>query len=369
MKTFFIRIESSERGLSLIELLVAVAVGLVLMSGIYRVFLTSDTGYRYNEQLARLQENSRYLSGLLGREIRMAGYQGCAGNNFANLLTAASQDDFTYRFGRAIEGFEATSITSWTESDGSSRNASNLDTLYGLTDPIGGSDVLVVRGIDNSLIQILSTQPDTSAVLKIPADTGIQDNDVLMIVNCPDSALFAVYNKSGGDTSMNHPTGTNTPENQYKFDTPGSPFSLSFPAGSEVFRNVTTVYYVRDSDSSSAISPSLYRKVGTDPVEELIPGVENMQVLYGEDTDGDRNVDVFRAANSVANWDDVVAVRVGFLLRSSNEIAKKSYDTANYNINGTSIDPLGNGTPAAPVDDRRLRQVLVTTVGLRNRLP
>ncbi len=357
---------SSQKGLSLVELMVATAIGLLLMAGIHRVYISSDTSYRYNEQLSRLQENGRFLADIFGREIRMAGYQGCSGDNFQNLLYPAHQALFTYNFAVAVEGFEATSASQW---DSGAENAASLNANYGISDAVGNSDILVVRGPDSDIGRVLSTSPDTSASLDIPDNTGIQTKDIVMAVNCPDAALFAVINVTpgaAGKLALVHNTGAGqTPGNERDFSSAG----LSFPAGSEVYRNVTTIYYVRDKDPGAGVSPSLYRKQGTAPVEELVEGVESLQVLYGEDTNSDRNIDNYVTADAVVDWANVVAVRIGMLLRSPGEIGKKSFDSRLYTVNGTAIDPLGNGTPAAPVDDRRLRQISVTTVGIRNRLP
>ncbi len=50
------------------------------------------------------------------------------------------------------------------------------------------------------------------------------------------------------------------------------------------------------------IWPALYRKVGASDAEELVRGVENMQIEYGEDLDANWTADVYRTADAVANW-------------------------------------------------------------------
>jgi len=356
---------ADSRGMTLVELLIAAAIGLILLGGIYQIYVSSITSYRTDDELARLQENGRFAFDFMVPTIRNAGYRGCIAPNLQNLLNAASQGSFSINFDNAVEGFEASSATQWTDSGGTSYTKTSLDTTFAIAEALGGSDVLVVRGPDPNFASLASTQPDTSATLKVPNNSpGIATNDILMTINCPDAAIFAVTNWTASSGTIAHNTGLAVPGNDFKFDDVG----MSFPAGSEIIKQVSTVYYVRDKDTSAAFDPGFYRKVGTAAAEELIEGVENMQVLYGVDTDGDNSVDNYRAASAVTNWDQVIAVRVGLLVRSVNEIAKFPDDTKTYSINGTVINPLGNGTPAAPVDDKRLRQVFVTTVGLRNRV-
>ena len=63
-------------GLSLVELLISLLLGLFLTSGIVSVYLGSKQNYFYEEQAARIQENGRYAMRLLQRELTMAGFFG-----------------------------------------------------------------------------------------------------------------------------------------------------------------------------------------------------------------------------------------------------------------------------------------------------
>jgi type IV pilus assembly protein PilW len=120
--------------------------------------------------------------------------------------------------------------------------------------------------------------------------------------------------------------------------------------------------------------PGLYRQVfdinanspGQAPVEfaeRLIDGVENIQILYGEDTTGnDRVADTYVDANSVGDWVNVVSVKLAVLFATVEEDFSAPFDTKNdYQLLDQTIDP----TPGA--NDRRRRKVVEATVSLRNR--
>ena len=64
----------AQRGVTLVELMVSVAVGALLLIGTITVFMQSKTGFTVNESLARLQENANYAFDVLEPEIRMAHY-------------------------------------------------------------------------------------------------------------------------------------------------------------------------------------------------------------------------------------------------------------------------------------------------------
>ena len=93
---------------------------------------------------------------------------------------------------------------------------------------------------------------------------------------------------------------------------------------------------------------------------ELVEGVEDMQITYGEDTDGDRTADAYRDADSVFDWSAVVSARIHLLVRSKDN-----------NLSDAPMDYVFNGATVAgsslPTSDRYLRREFTATVTVRNR--
>jgi type IV pilus assembly protein PilW len=113
--------------------------------------------------------------------------------------------------------------------------------------------------------------------------------------------------------------------------------------------------------------PSLYRAVfdeaGTALAEELVEGVENMQVTYGVDTNGDGRADNYQTAALVADWNTVQTVRIGLLLATS-------YSTTSQTEQRQDTTPfydIGGMAQIAVQPDNRRRRVVVETVKIRNR--
>ncbi len=75
-----------QAGLSLIELMIAMVIGLVLILGLVQVFGASRQAYQLSQGIARNQENGRFAVDFLSRDLRMAGHTGCV--NDQQLLTA-----------------------------------------------------------------------------------------------------------------------------------------------------------------------------------------------------------------------------------------------------------------------------------------
>lgn len=342
----FARYRQCQRGLSLVELLVAMAIGLVLLGGIYQAFFGSTTTYESQQGSARLQESGRFAVNVIGREIRLAGYFGCLSNVSTLTNTLNNSTTFLNNFAMGIEGFEATSSTAWDRALPAS-----------LTNPLGGNDILTIRSVDPATrVTITTAMPDSSADLKTTpplagAPAPLADGDIVLISDCQNSAVFQITNYTLATGNVVHNTGVLSPGNATK--NLGSPFG----AGAEITKvNVTTFYLANNPQGQ----PALFRVLGAGVPEELAEGVELMQLLYGIDNNNDRVLDGYVAANAVTNWDQVLSVRIALLLRSPNEVAKGELDPASYDLNGTLYDP---------PDDRRMRQVLTTTVSLRNRLP
>ena len=64
-------------GMSLVEILVAMAVGLVLLAGLIQVWASSRQTYRFAEAQARVQESGRYAVQMLAEELRSTRSLGC----------------------------------------------------------------------------------------------------------------------------------------------------------------------------------------------------------------------------------------------------------------------------------------------------
>lgn len=106
---------------------------------------------------------------------------------------------------------------------------------------------------------------------------------------------------------------------------------------------------------------------------ELIEGVQDMQIVYGEDMDapgtpGYGVVDPpYKDATDVVNWSNVLSVRINLLMNSLEDNLTTALQTANFPADTGDANKGGNVyTPAST--DRRLRQSFSTTINIRNRL-
>src|SRR5690242_20585069 len=81
----------SAKGFTLVELMIALTLGLVVVGSVISVMLANKRTYRSNEALSQIQESARTAFELLARDARQAGVNGCDnGARIANVLTAGT---------------------------------------------------------------------------------------------------------------------------------------------------------------------------------------------------------------------------------------------------------------------------------------
>lgn len=352
-----------QAGMSLIELMIAMTLGLVVLGGVATAFLGSKQSYRVNDNLARMQESARYAFDILSKDIRMAGYYGCAGNISSPTNTLNNATAHAWDFSRGISGFEAVSASTWSPAlpDGGSPTygPTSGSPVYGPSGAKGGNDIVTVRGITGSGIRVLDHPggtPPGSADIKITAGSGLRAGDIVMVADCSKAAIFQVTNINAAgsfDNTVHNTGGTHVPGNSIQ--ALGNNYE-----GAEVVRISTRTYYVREvlDDGITVTPPSLYRRVGAETAEKLVEGVEGMQILYGVDTTGDFSVDSYQNADWVetnAQWPNVITAQVNLLVRSPDDRVANAPQT--YHFNGANVT----------ATDRRLRQSFSSIITLRNR--
>ena len=335
--------------MTLVEIMISLLIGAFLIGGVLQIFLSTKQTYRMQESLSRLQENGRFAMDFLTKDIRMAGFIGCSSRvTLTNTLNAPT--NYFYAFDRAIEGFESTSASAWTPT---------MDAVA-ITSPLGGSDVITIRRADDQSFSV-TTHAATTAALTLDATAtstnleaaGFLDSDgnnnctIAVASDCSAASVFQVSAVAG--SVFSHDTGGSCAPGNSAND-----LGKTYVDG-DVYPINTISYYVRTNPNNQ---PALYRRIGSNPAEELVEGIENMQILYGEDTDNDGTANYYVPAGTVGlNMGRVVSVRVSLLTR-----------TLEDNIAAQPLDYTYNDATTTPAD-RRLRRVFTSTIAIRNRLP
>jgi type IV pilus assembly protein PilW len=337
-----------QSGMTLIEIMIAVTISLVLLSGIMQVFLASKQTYRIQDGTSRLQENARFAMRFLTQTIRMAGYSGCSGGsvtpvNIVDLDGDGLADPVTNFAGDGLEGYEYADLPLALTS------ANSLTAAEVLPD----TDIIVILRGSSENVQLTGNMTTDNANIQISAASqaavGFTDDDILFISDCEAADVFSINNVSnaGTKTTMAHSSANNT----------GPKLSKAYKADAVVMKLEKIAYYAGTNANGN---PALFRRYmqGQNMVtEELVEGVASLQFQYGEDTTGDRHANRYVNAPNVTNFANVVAVRIGLLMHTEEEI-NPGTDTSTYQVLDFLVDP---------ADDRRARHIFTNTSKLRNK--
>lgn len=371
------------KGLSLIELLIAMVLGLTLSAGVVQVYVSTTISERSQDARLHLQENGRFALNFLSREVRMGGYLGCLGalrgvtvNNTLDTPPASFQPEF------GVQGWEAAGT------DPGSVNNSVKDvavvatnTVEWASDPGGVNIIPVVNAVPNSdIIRIWSAVGSAGSVSAINQGTpptitaesavGIQVNDFLILSDCEQADFVqacAVTADAGPATTSTISLSTACNPGNNVGARISSMASGANPA--EVMLLQGTMFYVGKRGDTATNTPALFQRrlsatATAGVAEELIEGVESMQILYGVNLDQDvRNtVDSYLPADQVPDWNDVISVRISLLMQAIEDGIVPA--PQQYTFDGVTYGPAGAG--ALPADNR-VRRVFTNTISLRNR--
>lgn len=345
-----VRRSDRQRGLTLTELMVSVAISIAVLVALSNVYLGSRAAYRTNEALARVQEAGRVALDSIARDLRAAGDMGCLSRG-AQVTVYSNPRPAGLASTGAIHGYEGAVGFSYPK---------GIERLSG----DGQSDVMRILAIDAIARADIVGESDVAAASITLADNraGFEPNDVLLASDCERAAIFTVTGVQSNPVRLLHGDAGNG-----GLDTPAHRISPPFKAQSRAFvaRLGSATYFIGRSREIRNAPPSLYR-ADLDRTERVAENVEDLDFLYGLDDDGDGAVDRYLRADQIGGgrWNDVLSVRVGLVVVSAEAAVPGGGQVVRLrDIDG---DTVLDAQPAA--GDRRLRQVFTTTVSLRNRL-
>jgi type IV pilus assembly protein PilW len=345
--------------------MVAIAVGLLLMGGAISIFVSNKRTYEVTEELSRLQENARYALQIMLDEIRMAGYAGCGTDLSRVTSTIVAAPGSLLAFGvngGGLEGIDGVAdVSTWSPSGAAlGFAASRITTVQDNT----GADAITLRyagGIGRRVLA--NTTKDT---VQVEAPATVAAGQPAALLDCGAGTTFIVDELDTAGTVATITAAVAFPQ---EFETSGTQF---FPRVS----SLRAVRYFIGTGDAGGNSRSLRRVTVAGGDEELVEGIEQMQILYGVDVTGDGQPDSYVAAGSAnlsnaLQWSQVVSVRLGLLMRTVTESGAQ-VDTRAYDLfTGQSFANLGacGGGPGCvdPPDLRVRHRVFSTTVFLRNR--
>ena len=314
---------ANSRGMTLIELMVATTLGMLVL-GVVTVIFSGTSGNRASlERGGRLAENAAYAIEVLSDEVRMAGF--FAETNFTGVTWQVPDPCATTL---AAQGWSQAPFTAPAPIVG----YQGSDAVPGcIGNRKAGTAVVVTRRAS------ADTTPPASATGAYFLQASKCSSDPASWVFSGDPSTFTLHN-------------------------------LDCATIADIREGVVRSYYVSTCNECGIDNvPTLKRAelVGTQmTITPLVEGVENLQFLYGFDTDGDGNPDIYRASLSGVvgaadnDWSNVVSVKLYVLARSTD--AEQGY------VDSAKTFDLGPAGVTAPAGDAYKRLLLTSMVRLNN---
>ncbi|MCB1686760.1 MAG: PilW family protein [Pseudomonadales bacterium] len=331
-------------GFSMVELILALGLGLVVTAGIVQLFVGNNQTYSLLTGQSRLQESARYAMEFITQSARSAGYFGCDPENdkIYNTLNGPWTSLYEMDLTNPIQAYNytgngtATGPGDWTPTlaplprvAGPATNMVNAGTGIDLTTVIPGTDFLVFRRVEIPGAPIAGiVQPNTNPIVVIDeGDFDFAVNDFAVISNCEQAALFRITGVAAGPAapsgeptfSLTRGAGAGIYENAAgrTLSDEGIPYGTGVNGqATTVGRVITDIYYIARGagvNNRGQNPRALWRRSGTTAPVELVEGVENLQVLVGIDntpTDNNNSANRYIDFNALGATDIVRSLRI-----------------------------------------------------------
>ena len=352
--------QPTQRGYTLLELLVAMTIGIVLIGAVIMVYVTQTQIYKATNSQAGTQNAENAIAALVTPAIRAAGFMGCSNiwQPFVSNLNAGGPAPVgTLATPSLLAGYDASGTAGTGTLTLTQRNPANDSVVTHWTPNLNatlasqvetGSDVLVVLGaLPGSQPVAVTTITSAATILTVQSATGLAAGQLAVVSDCGKATIFKITGVAG--TTLTHAAGASALDNV----TAALPVNFNSPWLIPIQQ--TAIYVAQGQGGQSVLMLATYSG-GAWTASPLVPGVQTLQVLYGVDTDADGVVDKYVPASALTAATPVFSVRLGFLIEGQPGSAGPTNPTQ-FTILGTTVN--------IPQDTRQ-RRVYEMTVNLRN---
>lgn len=331
---------SGQRGLTLIELMVSLVLGLIIVGGVLNIFVSTNQTAKVNDSLMRVQENARTAFDLMARDIREAGQNPCGSKLVANTLRSSGSIPVWADWNAGtLHGYDDTEDVPTIKAFGTVTN-----------DRVSGTDaVLVIRSDQGE--KIIANHDTATTLITLTSASSFKENDIALVCDTLSAAIFQIYDASPhsgvnmGKVLDHQMDGTNMNCSSYLgYSAPTSTCpvtlkqfapTLTTPEFGMVAKLVSSFWYVgKNSSGQRSLYRSSITRSGTGgttiimAADEIVPNVQDLQITYlTRDGTTGALASNWVAASAVTDWPDdnttaqVVAVRLDLTLQTSENVS------------------------------------------------
>jgi type IV pilus assembly protein PilW len=333
------RPQQRQAGFSLIELMVALTLGLLLVGGVISIFITNQQAFRTTAALGRVQENARISFELMARDVRQSGGNACGTPLVKNLLkSSAWSDDWD---AGTVVGYTGVSGTPTIRAFGTAS-----------AERVVGTDAVKVLGSAIGTAAGFQLHNTATATIQLAApNSGLKNDDLVMAcdgISAVIAQISSITTTSGIDTLSFATTGTSPGNcaNGFSYiSTCTTPVIRAFSADGFVAPLSASFWYI---GINSRGGKSLYRASANATPDEIAENVVNMQIAYLLRTEATGVLDAnWVEASSVTDW-------------KSNPSPVKKVAALRFTLQLETLEKVGTNQEV-------IQRELIHVVNLRNR--
>jgi len=345
-----------QAGFSLIELMIAVAVGLFMLAIIGGIYISTTRSFAATTAVTGMDENARVLFDMIGGSVRQSAFNGCGrissvinGDTREIPVTGGIPDNWWQNTVQPVQGVTLTSA------DGRFPNSHPAN----LIPASSNTDVLMLVGVDSQNAATVAAD-DGATITTGVGSPAFQPNQTLLATSCQVNSFFVATGGTGGN-NITHDASANCNASLGSacaiVSVTAAAGNPTLPIGSLILPVVANAYYVAPSQTLGK-GNSLWSCTDGSTCNELSNGVENMTVFFGLDTTSRGSVDSWVPPGSVADWSQVKAIQVHLLLATMPDASAVSAGGNTYTFNGATYTPT----------DRRVYREYTAVFSIRNNM-
>lgn len=295
----YVKTKAVCRGLTLVELMIALALSLLVIGAAASIFLGSKESFRLEEDISMMQENYRFIADRFNKDFSMVGYTGCSLPFSDNSPTV---DAF-------VSGAGATDVIQGVDGAGGSPDSITISyarTETGIPIVEGGADRTSPLYVSKNLPLYQALSDNFTSTAPVPI--------TLLVGNCKRANIFLVTSVADASTpsgvavgSIAHATGTPIGGVSNTSDELSDVYGRLGEQTASVYQRASVTYEVATVGGVTG----LYETRSGSPRQLVLDNVTDMQILYGVDSAAsDGNADTYQAWSGGLNVYDITSLKV-----------------------------------------------------------
>lgn len=333
-----------QKGLSLVELMISITLGLLLMTGVTQIFLSSKDTYRTQQASSRVQETGRLALEFISKDLRMAGFTGFRGRG-VRTLNKLPVANYVTQFEDGISVYSAAAVA-----DLNAKANTNVIVIRGV---LTGSSSSLVAPAEAGVFTVALRSTEVAACDDgTTRFNGICDSDNMIVADAYKSVAFRV-------SDLVVDVDKATLQIQYVGAWGGDYIDTNtyFDVGAQVSVAKTNTYFIRNVRGGVVGEPGLFVRENEDDAQEMLEGVENIAIRFNRE----ESLAAYNAAADVidglwGNENPMVSVQLEVLIKSIEDHVLD--EKQKFTFNAADVEAI----------DYRLYQTFSATVAFRNQL-